>query len=54
MRRARCLVLQKTHVERVFSAAALTLIRLDAWWKDHSLDRIRASRLARLGLSLAA
>ncbi|MFE2490052.1 transposase [Streptomyces mirabilis] len=31
MRRARYLGLQKTHLEHVFSAVALNLIRLDAW-----------------------
>ncbi|MFE7758530.1 transposase [Streptomyces sp. NPDC057429] len=54
MRRARYLGLQKTHLEHVFSAAALNLIRLDAWWNGHPLDRTRASHLARLDLSLAA
>ncbi|MFJ6592975.1 transposase [Streptomyces violaceusniger] len=54
MRRARYLGLQKTHLEHVLSAVALNLIRLDAWWNGHPLDRTRVSHLARLGLSLAA
>ncbi|MEE1812886.1 transposase [Streptomyces sp. BE133] len=54
MRRARYLGLQKTHLEHVLSAAALNLIRLDAWWNGHPLGRTRASHLARLDLSLAA
>ncbi|MEL3947152.1 transposase [Streptomyces sp. LNU-CPARS28] len=54
MRRARYLGLQKTHLEHVFSAVALNLIRLDAWWNGHPLDRTRVSHLARLDLSLAA
>ncbi|MEV5951122.1 transposase [Streptomyces sp. NPDC051993] len=54
MRRARYLGLQKTHLEHVFSAVALNLIRLDAWWNGHPLDRARVSHLARLDLSLAA
>ncbi|WP_445081921.1 IS1182 family transposase [Streptomyces ipomoeae] len=54
IRRARYLGLQKTHLEHVFSAAALNLIRLDAWWNGHPLDRTRVSHLARLDLSLAA
>ncbi|MFD7676585.1 hypothetical protein [Streptomyces anulatus] len=54
MRRARYLGIQKTHLEHVFSAAAINLIRLDAWWNGHPLDRTRASHLARLDLSLAA
>jgi hypothetical protein len=33
---------------------ALNLIRLDAYWNGHVLDRTRASHLTRLGLSLAA
>ncbi|MFG2416940.1 transposase [Streptomyces goshikiensis] len=52
MRRARYLGLQKTHLEHVFSAVALNLIRLDAWWNGHPLDRTRVSHLARLDLSL--
>ncbi|MFI5775287.1 IS1182 family transposase [Streptomyces sp. NPDC051658] len=54
MRRARYLGLQKTHLEHVFTAVALNLIRLDAWWNGHPLDRTRVSHLARLDLSLAA
>ncbi|MFE7268846.1 hypothetical protein ACFU9B_44245 [Streptomyces sp. NPDC057592] len=53
-RGARYLGLQKTHLEHVFSAVALNLIRLDAWWNGHPLDRTRVSHLARLDLSLAA
>ncbi|WP_327343734.1 transposase [Streptomyces europaeiscabiei] len=54
IRRARYLGLQKTHLEHVLSAVALDLIRLDAWWNGHPLDRTRVSHLARLGLSRAA
>lgn len=54
MRRARDRGLQKTHLEHVFSAVALNLIRLDAWWNGHPLHRTRVSHLARLDLSLAA
>ncbi|WP_455681056.1 transposase [Streptomyces mirabilis] len=54
MRRARYLGLHKTHLEHVFSAVALNLIRLDAWWNGHPLDRTRVSHLASLGLSLPA
>jgi len=35
-------------------AVALNLIRLDAWWNGHPLDRRRTSHLARLQLALAA
>ncbi|MFE7332377.1 transposase [Streptomyces sp. NPDC057565] len=54
MRRARYHGLDKTHLEHAFSAVALNLIRLDAWWNGHPLDRTRTRHLARLDLSLAA
>ncbi|WP_442816122.1 transposase [Streptomyces sp. NBC_01233] len=54
MRRARYRGLKKTHLEHAFSAVALNLIRLDAWWNGHPLDRTRTSHLARLDLSLTA
>ncbi|WP_420902993.1 transposase [Streptomyces hirsutus] len=54
MRRARYRGLPKTHLEHAFSAVALNLLRLDAWWNGHPLDRTRTGHLARLDLSLAA
>jgi transposase len=54
IRRARYRGLAKTHLDHVFSAVALNLIRLDAWWNGHPLDRTRTSHLARLELALAA
>ncbi|WP_246144541.1 transposase [Actinacidiphila oryziradicis] len=54
MHHARYRGLAKTHLEHVFSAVALNLLRLDAWWNGHPLDRTRTSHLARLELSLAA
>lgn len=54
LRHARYRGLAKTHLEHVYSAVALNLIRLDAWWNGHPLDRTRTSHLARLELSLAA
>ncbi|MFB7611662.1 hypothetical protein [Streptomyces gardneri] len=54
MRRARYRGLHRAHLEHPFSAVALNLIRLDAWWNSHPLDRTRTSHLARLDLSLAA
>ena len=54
MRRARYRGLPKTHLEHVFSATALNLIRLDAYWNGHALDRTRTSHLTRLELALAA
>ena len=35
-------------------AAALNLIRLDAWWNGEVLDPSRTSHLSRLELALAA
>jgi hypothetical protein len=46
--------LAKTHLEHICSAVALNLIRLDAWWNGHPLDRTRTTHLARLELSLTA
>jgi len=54
IRRARYRGLAKTHLEHAYSAVALNLIRLDAWWNGHPLDRTRTSHLARLELTLAA
>jgi transposase len=54
MRRARYRSLAKTHLEHVFSAAALNLIRLHAYWHGHPLHRTRTSHLARLEHTLAA
>lgn len=54
MRRARYRGLPKTRLEHVFSAAALTPIRLHAYWNGHPLDRTRTSHLTRLELALAA
>lgn len=53
-RRARYRGLAKTHLEHVYSAVALNLIRLNAWWNGKPLDRRHTSHLARLELSLAA
>ncbi|OKI46051.1 hypothetical protein [Micromonospora sp. CB01531] len=53
-RHARYRGLPKTHLQHVASAAALNLIRLDAWFNDAPLDRTRTSHLARLDLALAA
>jgi len=46
--------LAKTHLEHVYKAVALNLIRLHAWFNGHPLDRRRTSHLARLELALAA
>jgi transposase len=54
IRRARYLGLPKTRLEHTAAAAAVNLIRLDAWWTGRPLDRTRASHLQRLHLSIAA
>lgn len=54
MRRARYRGLPKTRLEHVYSAVALNLIRLGAFWNGHPLDRTRTSHLTRLELALAA
>jgi hypothetical protein len=51
-RHARYRGLAKTHLEHIYSAVALNLIRLDAWF--NGLPRTRTSHLARLELALAA
>ncbi|MGW2207431.1 hypothetical protein [Streptomyces sp. NPDC001774] len=43
----------KTHLEHVYSAVALNLIRLHTWSQAKPLDRARTSHLARLELTLA-
>ncbi len=54
IRRARYLGLPKTTLEHHAAAAALNLIRLDAWWAGKPLDRTRTTHLQRLTLTQAA
>jgi transposase len=54
IRRARYLGLDKTRLEHNAAAAALNLIRLDAWWTGKPLDRTRTTHLQRLDLTTAA
>jgi transposase len=54
IRRARYTGIEKAHLEHVFAATAINLIRLDAWWNGTPLQRTRTTHLARLGLTLAA
>jgi len=51
IRRARYLGLDKTRLEHNAAAAALNLIRLDAWWTGKPLDRTRTTHLQRLDLT---
>jgi hypothetical protein len=54
LRHTRYRSLAKTHPQHVFSAVARNLIRLNAWWNGHPLDRTRTSHRTRLELALAA
>lgn len=54
LRHTRYRGLPKTHLEHAFAAVALNLIRLDAYWNGHPLDRTRTSHLARLEHAQAA
>jgi transposase len=51
IRRARYLGLPKTRLEHNAAAAAINLIRLDAWWTGQPLDRTRTTHLQRLNLT---
>lgn len=53
-RRARYRGLPKARLDHAFMAVALNLLRLNAYWNGHPLDRSRTSHLARLELSLVA
>ena len=46
--------LPKTQLEHNIAAAAINMIRMDAYWTGHPLDRTRSSHLARLDFSLTA
>jgi transposase len=54
IRRARYPGLPKTTLEHAAAAAAINLIRLDAWWTAKPIDRTRTTHLQRIDLSLAA
>jgi hypothetical protein len=51
IRTARYLGLAKTRLEHHAAAAAINLIRLDAWWTSRPPDRTRTSHLTRLSLT---
>jgi transposase len=53
-RRARYRGLPKTRLDHIYTATALNLLRLHAYWTATPLDRQRTSHLARLELSLTA
>jgi hypothetical protein len=54
IRQARYRGLDKTHLQNVYSAVAINLIRLTAYWNGHPLDRTRTGHLTRLHHALAA
>jgi Transposase DDE domain len=51
IRRARYRGLARTRLEHNTAAAAINLIRLDAWWTGRPLDRTRTTHLQRLHLA---
>lgn len=54
IRRSRYLDLPKTHLAHVFTATAINLIRLNAWWTGTPPGRTRTSHLTTLSRTLAA
>ncbi|MCU1662698.1 MAG: putative transposase, partial [Pseudonocardia sp.] len=52
IRRSRYLGLPKTHLAHVFTATAINLIRLDAWWTGSLPGQTRTSHLTKLALRL--
>jgi transposase len=54
IRHARYRGLPKTHLQHLFSAIAVNLVRLHAWWTEHPLPPARVSHLQRLDHALAA
>jgi transposase len=54
IRRARYLGLARTRLEHAAAAAAINLIRLDAWWTARPIDRGRTTHLQRLDLPATA
>ena len=54
IRHARYRGTAKTHLQHVFTAIALNLIRLHVWWTENPLRPKRTSNLQRLDLALAA
>jgi hypothetical protein len=54
VRRARYIGLAKTQLEHNIAATAINMIRMDAYWTGHPLDRTRSSHLTRLDFTLTA
>jgi hypothetical protein len=53
IRRARYRGLPKVRLQHAFSATAINIVRLDAYWSGHPLDHNRTSRLTQLSYQLA-
>lgn len=53
VRRSRYLGLAKTHLAHILTAAAINLIRIDAWWTGAPQGHTRTSHLAALDFALA-
>ncbi|MFH9016659.1 transposase [Streptomyces sp. NPDC017943] len=54
IRQARCHGLPKVTLQHTFSAPALNIVRLDAWWTTDPLRKPRTSRLERLSHQFAS
>jgi transposase/IS5 family transposase len=54
IRTARYRGLPKTRLEHTIAATAINMIRLDAYWTGHPLDRTRTTHLAHLDFTLTA
>ncbi|MET9915207.1 IS1182 family transposase, partial [Streptomyces sp. NPDC006476] len=54
IRRARYRGLPKVRIQHAFSATALNIVRLDAWWTTDPLRKPRTSRLERLSHRLTS
>jgi transposase len=54
MRRARYRGLPKVRLQHAFSATAVNIVRLDAYWAGQPLDHPRSSHLTRLSYKLAS
>ncbi|WSQ61023.1 transposase [Streptomyces sp. NBC_01217] len=54
IRRARYRGLPRVRLQHAFSATALNIVRLDAYWTGHDQHHTRSSRLERLAYRLTA
>ena len=54
LRRARYIGLAKTHLQHLFTALGMNILRLGEWWADRSRARTRTSSFAKLAPGVAA